>query len=192
MARPVYTRDHLAKDIAAGFAEVGDHTYGQPDIRFASKGVKLRIGKYCSIGPWVSIMLGGGHRADWVTTYPFPAFRDEWPAAAGLDADYHVTKGDVTIGNDVWIGSSVSISSGVTIGDGAIIANRSVVVKDVAPYTIVGGNPAQLIRERFAPHQVEALLRIRWWDWDYVTVSGNIAQLLDGDIDGFIAKHAPR
>ena len=56
--------------------------------------------------------------------------------------------------------------SGVTIGDGAVIANNSHVVKDIEPYSIVGGNPAKLIKYRFTSYQIEKLLEIKWWDWD--------------------------
>jgi virginiamycin A acetyltransferase len=72
------------------------------------------------------------------------------------------TKGNVIIGNDVWIGSNVTIMSGVTIGDGAVIANNSHVVKNVEPYTLVGGNPAKLIKYRFSKEQIEKLLKIKW------------------------------
>ncbi len=85
----------------------------------------------------------------------------------------------------------VIVAAGI-IGHGAVVGMRSVVVKDVPPYTIVGGNPARPIRRRFEDHQIEALLEIRWWDWDHDKVAENIPQLMDGDIDGFIAKHRPR
>lgn len=72
-----------------------------------------------------------------------------------------------TIGNDVWIGSDVLIKRGITIGDGAIIATRAVVTKDVPPYGIVGGVPAKLIKFRFSTDQIERLLRVKWWDYNY-------------------------
>jgi acetyltransferase-like isoleucine patch superfamily enzyme len=76
------------------------------------------------------------------------------------------TKGDVVIGNDVWIGDNVTIMSGVTVGDGAIIAAYSHIVKDVEPYSVVGGNPGKFIRYRFRKDQIEKLLQIKWWDWE--------------------------
>ena len=76
------------------------------------------------------------------------------------------TRGDVIIGNDVWIADNVTIMSGVRIGDGAVIACNSHVVKDVEPYSIVGGNPAKFIKHRFTQEQIECLLKIKWWNWD--------------------------
>lgn len=87
------------------------------------------------------------------------------------------------VGNDVWIGRRATIMPGVTIGDGAIIAAEAVVVKDVDPYTIVGGNPAKEIRKRFAPEVIQALLDIRWWDADIQILNSYIGAIVSGDID---------
>ena len=147
---------------------------------------KLRIGRYCSIADDVNIMLGGNHRLDFVTTYPFGAMTGVWPEAAGRD-DYAATRGDVTIGNDAWLGSGCMIMSGVTIGDGAVIAARAVVTKDVPPYGIVGGNPAKLIRRRFNDATVERLLAARWWDLPRDRVAALIPLLQSADIEGLLA-----
>ena len=95
------------------------------------------------------------------------------------------TKGDVTIGNDVWIGSNVTIMSGVTNGDGAVIANNSHVVKNVEAYSLAGGNPAKLIKYRFTPEQIEALLKIKWWYWDDAKIT---PFLCNNNIDEFITS----
>lgn len=182
-----YTRDLLKKYVDAGLAEIGEHTYGEPVIRYAQLGHRFICGRYCSFGPGVQIMLGGGHRHDWVTTYPFPAFAERWPEAAGVTG-HHTGKGDVTVGNDVWVGLSAYISSGVTVGDGAVIAARSVVTKDVPPYAIVGGNPAKLIRLRFDEPTICDLLQLRWWDWPQERVSANIRLLLSGDAQALIER----
>ena len=76
-----------------------------------------------------------------------------------------VSKGDTVIGHDVWIGNSVTIMQGVQIGHGAIIGTNALVTKDVAPYTIVGGNPAKIIRKRFDDETTDFLLNLAWWDW---------------------------
>ena len=128
--------------------ECGEFTYGRPDVRQWDMTTRLKIGKFCSIGGNVQILLGGEHHTEWLTTYPFDVLIDNRPTPS---------KGDVTIGNDVWIGNNVTILSGVTIGDGAVIANGAVVAKDVAPYTIVGGVPAQFIRAR-------ENISSGWWD----------------------------
>ena len=87
------------------------------------------------------------------------------------------------VGNDVWIGSDVTIMPGVRIGDGALIAAKSVVTRDVRPYAIVGGNPAEERRLRFAPEIVERLLALAWWNWPIERISANLAAIRGGEID---------
>lgn len=140
--------------------EIGEFTYGSPQIYSYSLSERLKIGKFCSIGDNISIMLSGNHRDDWCTTYPFNVFMDEFSYIKGHPA----SKGDVIIGNDVWIGNDATIMSGVTIGDGSIIAANACVTKDVSPYTIVGGVPAKKIRDRFDEETTRQLLEIKWWD----------------------------
>ena len=164
-----HTKDHPEY---AGHA-IGDHTYGTPQILSWGEGASLRIGKFCSIAQDVVILLGGEHRTDWVSTYPFNMFFDDVRKVPG----HPKTKGDVTIGNDVWIGARAMILSGVTIGDGAVIGAASVVTTDVAPYSIVAGNPARLIRKRFDEPTVERLLKLRWWDWSLDRIKKNLPLL---------------
>lgn len=139
---------------------IGPHTYGVPEVYFYLNNASLSIGDYCSIAVEVGIFLGGEHHPEWVSTYPFGALWREHD-----HPDQPKSRGDVVIGNDVWIGRGATIMSGVTIGDGAVIGARALVVKDVPPYGIVGGNPAKLIRHRFEPEVIRKLLAIRWWDW---------------------------
>jgi acetyltransferase-like isoleucine patch superfamily enzyme len=171
--------------------KVGRHTYGHESIavRHWGEDATLTIGSFCSIADRVMVYLGGNHRADWVTTYPFPAFPDRWETARGIEG-HPATNGDVTIGSDVWIGSGAAIMSGVTVGDGAVIGAESVVTKDVEPYAIVAGNPAQLIRHRFSPELVERLLRISWWEWSDEQIAANVSLLCNGDIERFISAHS--
>ena len=153
---------------------------------------KLIVGKYSSIGPDVSIILGGNHRHDWVTTSQLPAetFQayEKFPKAKSIK-NFIYSKGDIIIGNDVWIGNSVTIMSGVKIGDGAVIACNSHIVKDVEPYTIAGGNPGQAIKKRFSDEQIKKLLKIKWWDWDVQKINDNTPLLCNDNIDYFINKH---
>lgn len=166
--------------------EIGEGTYGRPDITFYDAGATLKIGSYCSIGPGVTILLGGEHHLDWVTTYPFSLLFDDARSLKG----YPHTKGDVVIGSDVWIGHGALVLSGVTIGDGAVVAARSVVTKDVEPYSIIAGNPARHIRFRFSDQTIQALLKIAWWKWPPEQVRAARPLLQSGDIDGFIAKYS--
>lgn len=166
---------------------IGKYTYGIDNITTYNYGSnnKLIIGSFCSIAPNIKIYLGGNHRMDWVTTYPFGHINQQ--IFNKFDGKGHpVSKGDVIIGNDVWIGSNVIIMSGVIIGDGSVIANNSHVVKDVEPYSIVGGNPAKLIRYRFIKEKIEKLLKIKWWNWDDSKINDNLHLLCNNDIDSFI------
>jgi acetyltransferase-like isoleucine patch superfamily enzyme len=163
----------------------GKYTYGVPTILWPNKDAKLVVGNFCSIAGGVNIYLGGNHRTDWVTTYPFGHLHKKIFTnfnGNGLPS----TKGDVIIGNDVWIGANVTIMSGVTIGDGAVIANNSHVVKNVEPYSIVGGNPAKLIKYRFSQEQIEKLLQIKWWYWDDAKINKLTPKLCTNNIDDFI------
>ena len=157
---------------------IGEWTYGRPTVLSHNDGATLKIGKFCSIAGNVTILLGGEHRIDWITTYPFNVFFSEAKHLRGHPA----TKGDVIINNDVWIGEGAFILSGIHIGNGAVIAAKSVVTKDVEPYTIVGGNPAQKIRKRFPDHVIEELLDIQWWDLPMEKIKESIPLLLSNDV----------
>ncbi len=170
--------------------QVGRHTYGHEaiSVRHWGEPAELRIGSFCSIADGVSVFLGGNHRTDWVTTYPFAEFADRWETARGIRG-HPSTNGDVMIGNDVWIGSNATIMSGVTIGDGAVVAANSCVTRDVDPYAIVAGNPARLIRPRFDPSIVEQLLRIRWWEWSDELIDENTPSLCSENVECFVRLH---
>lgn len=155
-----YTKDFFA-DTAY---EIGRYTYGRPKVYDWNEGTVLKIGNFTSIAEDVTILLGGNHRTDWVTTYPFPALPEAWPEASTITG-HPQSKGDVVIGNDVWIGFGVTILSGVTIGDGAVVAAKSVVTKDVPPYAIVGGVPAKVLKHRFSTEVIAKLLKLQWWNW---------------------------
>ena len=177
-----YTADHNRAQIEAGIMEVGNWTYGKVNLYAPAKGDngKLKIGRYTSIAHGVTVMLGGNHRTDWITTYPFAAIGK--PQVRHIK-DHTTTKGDVAIGSDVWLGRECMIMSGVTIGDGAVVAARSVVTKDVEPYTIVGGNPAKAIRKRFDDATIARLLHVQWWSWDDKLINAVLPVLQSGDLD---------
>lgn len=169
---------------------VGKYTYGHHNIKTFSwgEGARLEIGAFCSIAGNIEIYLGGNHNTQWVTTYPFGHIcTNVFNTFDG--AGHPSTKGDVIIGNDVWIGANTTIMSGVRIGDGAVIAANSHVVKNVEPYSIVGGNPARHIRYRFTKDQMDNLLKIRWWEWSVAKINENVKLLCSDTIDEFIQKH---
>lgn len=146
---------------------VGKFTYGVGNIQLAHhlNSPPLKIGRFCSIAGNVKIFTGAYHRTDWMTTYPFGTQHQD-VFGNKIPPGFPHSNGGVTIGNDVWIGNSSTIMSGVNIGDGAIIAANSHVIKSVAPYEIVGGNPAKHIKFRFSQPIIEKLLHIKWWELD--------------------------
>jgi acetyltransferase-like isoleucine patch superfamily enzyme len=169
----------------SSYLQIGDFTYGNPKILSWNEGSYLKIGKYCSIADNVTIFMGGEHRVDWVTTYPFSTINQKFSSIKG----HPKTKGDIIIGNDVWIGANATIMSGVNTGDGAVIAAGSLVVKDIQPYEIVGGNPAHHIRFRFSQEAIESLLKIAWWNFEQAKIESLIPFLLCDDIHTFIEKN---
>lgn len=187
-AQSFYTKDILSEYIAKGGFEIGEFTYGTPIIRWWGEDAKLKIGRFCSIAANVKIYLGGNHRPECITSYPFPSppMNQDWSNAnnRGLPT-LPATNGNVVIGNDIWIGDDAIILSGVTVGDGAVIAARSVVTKDVPPYAIVGGNPARIICHRFPEEEIAMLCELKWWDWDIVKINKFIPYLCDSDVTAF-------
>jgi virginiamycin A acetyltransferase len=172
---------------------VGDYTYYDDfeNVENFEKNVKyhfdfvndkLIIGKFCMIASDVKFILNGAnHLTDALTTYPFAIFGNGWEGA--MEGKSYPQKGNIEIGNDVWIGYNATIMAGVKIGDGAIIATNSTVVKDVAPYSIVGGNPAQEIKKRFSTEKIEKLLDLEWWNWDIEKITANVSYLTGNDIE---------
>jgi virginiamycin A acetyltransferase len=166
---------------------VGDYTYYDDfdninnfeknvKYHFDFIGDKLIIGKFCMIASDVTfIMNGANHLKESISSYPFQIFGGDWSEA--MKGKSYPVKGDTIIGNDVWLGYRCTIMPGVHIGHGAIIAMGSIVTKDVPPYSIVGGNPAKVIKHRFDPSEIKTLLEIAWWDWPIEKITRNI-QLL--------------
>ncbi len=166
---------------------IGERTYGKPTVHHADSGSNLVIGAYCSIAEGVEIFLGGNHRVDWVSTYPFSEFDNIFENATQCKG-HPATKGDVIIGNDVWIGYKTTILSGVTIGDGAVVAANSTVTKNVGAYEIVAGNPAKVVKKRFDETTIARLLAIKWWDWDDKEISQNLHLICSSNIDAFLEQ----
>jgi acetyltransferase-like isoleucine patch superfamily enzyme len=164
---------------------IGAFTYFQTGSLESCKS----IGRYCSIAG--SVRVGDiEHPTDWLSTSPFQynADRFGWHKSANdyvAKADRKDTfrKEPVVIGNDVWIGARAMILRGVTIGDGAIVAGGSVVTKDVAPYAVVGGIPAKVIKQRFDDDTVQRLLELRWWDYSPNDLNGVPFDDIDKAID---------
>lgn len=168
--------------------EIGRYSWGHLTVSSRGPGTTLKVGQFCSFAHGAHIILGGEHRADFVSTYRFPAYPPFNRTHLHLAEDTSVTKGAVVIGNDVWLGHQSLVLSGVTIGDGAIIGAGSVVRHDVPPYAVVAGNPARVAGFRFPPEQIEALLRLKWWDWPIEQISSHLDQFMSDDVAAFIAS----
>ena len=172
---------------------VGDYTYYDDfdnvenfeknvKYHFDFNGDKLIIGKFCMIASGVSfIMNGANHLTDSISSYPFAIFGHEWENA--MVGKTYPSKGDTIIGNDVWIGHNVTIMPGIQIGDGVILATNSTVTKNVEPYSIMGGNPAKLIKKRFSEQQIKWLLNTQWWNWDIEKITKNVHILTGKNIE---------
>ncbi|RHB40483.1 antibiotic acetyltransferase [Enterocloster aldenensis] len=151
--------------------EVGNFTYGTLNVyEYGKKSPGfLRIGSFCSISSTSKFLLGGEHYLDHLSTFAFKK------KMFGIEET--ISKGSIILENDVWIGESAIILSGVTIGQGAVVAAGAVVTKNIMPYSIVGGNPAKLIRYRFNEEIIEQLLSLDYSKLDYNIVSKNLDTL---------------
>ncbi len=176
---------------------IGDYTYyDDPEdsedfernvlYHFPFVGDQLIIGKFCALARGVKfIMNGANHKLDGFSTYPFEIFGNGWEKVAPQPEELPY-KGNTIIGNDVWIGYETVIMPGLQVGDGAIIAAKSVVVSDIPPYTIFGGNPAKYIRQRFDDKVIRSLLEIAWWNWEIEKITRNLDKILSADIEALI------
>jgi len=172
--------------------EVGDYTYfdgGERAAHFQDDNVlfgrlaKLKIGKFCALANGTKFILSdANHQMSGFSTYPFFIFG----LREGLDLS---EQRDTVVGNDVWFGHQSVVMPGVSVGDGAIIGARAVVTKDVPPYAVVAGNPAQVVRTRFPQPVVDELLEIRWWDWEIAKISRNVAAIIGGDLEALRKAH---
>ena len=167
------------------FINIGEYTYGKPKLYFWSADTKLTIGKFCSIADNVRIIMGGNHRIDWISTYPFKEFSHIFSNGKNIEG-HPSTKGNISIGNDVWIANDVTILSGITIGDGAVIGTGTVVSKSIEPYEIVIGNPMVKIKKRFSDEQIELLLKIKWWNWPKEQINDCIQLLSSENFDELV------
>jgi acetyltransferase-like isoleucine patch superfamily enzyme len=185
------------------YVHIGKYSYGISDANVVwdteawgynneKKQPRLIVGSYCSIGSNSKFYLGGNHRYDWVTTYPFQVKSSHNNVFDSLENEidgYPLSNGDIIIGNDVWFGENVTVMSGVKIGDGAVVGTNSTIVKDVKPYSIVGGHPAKHIKYRFSNEIVEKLSNIKWWDIEDSKLNLLLPYMCNNEINLFFEKY---
>jgi virginiamycin A acetyltransferase len=188
----------LRPTVTSDLLEVGEYTYydasedtgsfEEERMLYAYGPERLVIGRYCSIAAGTRFSLDGNHVSSGPSAYPFSIFPGAWRDRT-MDtflANYP-GRGDTVVGNDVWFGRDATVLPGVTIGDGAIIGAGAVVSRDVAPYTVVAGNPARVVRHRRTPEDAERLIRAAWWDWPVEAVTEHAAVLMGGTVDEVVA-----
>lgn len=166
---------------------MGDYSYVVNDSQIAY----TAIGKFCSIAAMTRI-TPGNHPMQRATQSHFTYRSSMYFEGEADDADFFEWRRShhVTIGHDVWIGHGAVILPGRTIGSGAVIAAGAIVTKDVAPYTIVAGNPARVIRTRFSEMAVQRLMTLRWWDWSHEQLRRALPDFRKLAIDAFLEKYA--
>jgi phosphonate metabolism protein (transferase hexapeptide repeat family) len=166
-------------------SEMGDYSYITQDCHV----VWTSIGKFCSIAN--SVRINPGNHPTWRALQHHSVYRAEQYDLGDDDQEFFDWRKDhwVNIGHDVWIGHGVTVTAGVTIGNGAVVGAGAVVTKDVAPYSVVGGVPAKLIKRRFTEAQAEALEQIAVWDWTRDKYKAAIPDIRALDIDAFIEKY---
>ena len=169
---------------------IGRGTYGYLGIKTRSwgEGAMIEIGQFCSIADNVTIFLGGNHDINRVSCYPFGHINQNEFGHVKMPG-HPATKGDVIIGNDVWISSGVTIMSGVVIGNGSVIAANSHVVKNIPPYSVVGGNPAKIIKNRFTSDVIDSLQKIQWWNWSSERIGSDVSNLNGTNVEEFIKNN---
>jgi acetyltransferase-like isoleucine patch superfamily enzyme len=168
------------------YTSIGDHCYlfrsVIKDYTYLASNINVMnatIGKFCSIAQGVSISLGKHPSSKFVSTHP-AFFSVNKQAGFTFATDNHFAEmGNTTIGNDVWIGTNAIIMDDIIIGDGAIVGAGAIVTKNVAPYAIVAGNPAKIIRYRFDADEISFLLTFQWWEKDINWIKANYHQFHD-------------
>ncbi len=168
-------------------AEIGDYSYIMQDGSVWC----ATIGKFVNIA--AAVRINATNHPTWRATLHHFTYRaaSYWDDAEN-EEDFFEWRRDnrVVIGHDVWIGHGATILPGVAIGNGAVIGAGAVVSKDVAPYTIVGGVPARLIRERFTKEIGDAMDRLAWWDWDHLRLRTALDDFRSLSAEAFLARYA--
>lgn len=150
---------------------VGKCTYGELNILNHSEKNQVIIGNYCSIASNVTFIACADHPINTISTFPFKV---KCLHSVLREA---ISKGDIIIEDDVWIGQNAIVLSGVRVGQGAVIAAGSVVTKDIPPYSVVGGNPARVIKYRFEEKIVNELLKVDFGKLDDFQIASHIEDL---------------
>jgi phosphonate metabolism protein (transferase hexapeptide repeat family) len=165
---------------------LGDYSYAMQDVQTWA----ARIGKFVNIASYARV--NAPNHPVWRATLHHFTYRanDYWPQAAREESFFDWRRDNaVIIGHDVWIGHGATILPGVKVGNGAAIGAGAVVTRDVAPYTIVGGVPARLIKLRFSPEVGERMDALAWWDWSHEALGAALEDFRALSAEAFLEKH---
>ena len=187
-SRVIYPQVYKTKDERITLS-LGKKSYIVRDASFEGDGI-ISVGNFSSLSWWLTFNVGQNGTHNYRNVSSTSLLNTDWAFPRNFLPSQGIS--EILIGNDVWCGrgsvfKSTNPNKPLIIGDGAVIASDSVVVKDVPPYAIVGGNPAKIIKYRFPPDVIEALLRIKWWDWSLDKIYDNFKYF--NDIEKFISLH---
>ena len=187
-SRMIYPKVYITKNRRIKLS-LGTKSYIRNDSILSGDGL-ITLGKFSSFATNISFKLGENFSHNYLNVGMIPISNLDWKFPKEFLPPQGTCK--ILIGSDVWCGNDSTLkctnpNKPLVIGGGAVIASDSVVVKDIPPYAIVGGNPAKIIKYRFPPDVIEAMLRIKWWDWDIDKIHDNFKYF--SDIEKFISLH---
>lgn len=183
---------YLKKD---RYANIGSHTYENGAKVYRWSDANLKIGKYCSIAKDVNfIMDDANHSIGSITSFPIfdNLYNDNEHIGTSTKSEFlalNRKKQGITVGNDVWIGLGSTILPGVVIGDGVTIAAGSIVSSSIPPYSVVGGVPAKVIRNKCNEEAKSQMQAIAWWNWSEETIENRALDFVNLSIEQFIQKY---
>ncbi|MCG7622062.1 chloramphenicol acetyltransferase [Epibacterium sp. Ofav1-8] len=176
----------IGADTRVANSHFGDYSYCDRMCDIAN----AEIGKFANIAS--SVRIGAtDHPMEKASLHHFLYRSASYWEDAEDDADWfqHRKSRRAVIGHDTWIGHGALIKPEVTIGHGAVVASGAVVTKDVAPYTIVGGNTAKLIRRRYPEQVADRMMALAWWDWDHAVLRERLADFRSLKAGEFLEKY---
>jgi phosphonate metabolism protein (transferase hexapeptide repeat family) len=175
----------VAERVSMAECELGDYSY----IGRQSEAIYTTIGKFCSIASNVRLNALG-HPMDRISQHNITFRPNEYFPYAKIDKGFRASRQEkrVTIGHDVWIGHGVIILPDISIGHGAVVAAGAVVTKDVEPYAVVAGVPAQRIKWRFSKTIRTRIMRLEWWHWEHNILATAVDDMRAMDVKTFLEK----
>jgi phosphonate metabolism protein (transferase hexapeptide repeat family) len=167
-------------------AVIGDYSYCDRSADIAN----AAVGKFANIAAHVRIGATD-HPLDTASLHHFLYRSGDYWDDAEHDSTFFVHRASrrAQIGHDTWIGHAAMVKPEVTVGDGAVVAAGAIVTKDVAPYTIVAGTPARVLRERQRPEIAERLVALAWWDWDHSRLRAALEDFRRLSAEAFLEKY---